>query len=161
MERVEKQQALLHSLQKGLNIYAQVFERALACRTRVVDEMLSGVTNLGDTQELVIQAYDDIVAEIEKGMRLRKTLSNSSADKDERHRMEEQVETLDKELENTVFALEKLVANLESLIASKRGLVGRGSRLKKLTRVLDEEDRLLQNVTKRLEAIEESESISS
>ena len=161
MERVEKQQALLHSIQKGLNIYAQVFERALACRTRVVDEMLSGVTNLGDTQELVIQAYDDIVAEIEKGMRLRKTLSNSSTDTDGRRRMEEQVETLDKELENAVFALEKLVANLESQIASKRGLVGRGSRLKKLTRMLDEEDRLLQNVAKRLEAIEESESISS
>ena len=68
----------------GLNIYAQVFERALACRTRVVDEMLSDVTSLGDTQELVIQAYDDIVAEIEKGMCLRKTLSNSSADTDGR-----------------------------------------------------------------------------
>ena len=144
-----------------MNIYAQVFGRALACRTRVVDEMLSGVTSLGDTQELVIQAYDDIVAEIEKGMGLRKTLSNSSADTDGRRRMEEQVGTLDKELENAVFALEKLVTNLESQIASKRGLVGRGSRLKKLTRMLDEEDRLLQNVAKRLEAIEESESISS
>ena len=75
--------------------------------------------------------------------------------------MEEQVGTLDKELENAVFALEKLVTNLESQIASKRGLVGRWSRLKKLTRMLDEEDRLLQNVAKRLEAIEESESISS
>ncbi len=51
--------------------------------------------------------------------------------------MEEQVGTLDKELENAVFALEKLVANLESRITSKRGLVGRGSRLKKLTRMLD------------------------
>jgi hypothetical protein len=90
-----------------------------------------------------------------------KTLSNSSADTDGRRRMEEQVGTLDKELENAVFALEKLVANLESRITSKRGLVGRGSRLKKLTRMLDEEDRLLQNVAKRLEDIEESESISS
>jgi Rad3-related DNA helicase len=161
-ERVEKQQAFLHSLQKkGLNLYAQVFERALACRSRVVDGMLSGVSSLGDTQELVMQAYEDIVAEIEKGMRLRKTLSNSSADTDGRRRMEEQVGTLDKELENAVFALEKLVANLESRVTGKRGLVGRGSRLKKLTRMLDEEDRLLQNVAKRLEDIEESESISS
>lgn len=66
-----------------------------------------------------------------------KTLSNSSADTDGRRRMEEQVGTLDKELENAVFALEKLVANLESRITSKRGLVGQGSRLKKLTRMLD------------------------
>ena len=161
-ERLEKQKAFSQSLvDKGLGAYAQIYERALACRSRVVEGMLSGVASLGDTQELVVQAYEDIVTEIEKGMRLRKTLSNSSSDTEGRRRMEEEVNTLDEELQNAVFALEKLVANLESRVVGKKGLVGQGSRLKKLTQMLDEEDRLLQNVAKRLEDLEESEGATS
>tara|TARA_Y100000588_G_C14237850_1_gene918122 strand:+ start:1169 stop:1894 length:726 start_codon:yes stop_codon:yes gene_type:complete len=161
-ERLEKQKAFSQSLiDKGFDVYAQIYERALTCRSRVVDGMLSGVSSLGDTQELVVQAYEDIVTEIEKGMRLRKTLSNSSSDTQGHRRMEEEVDTLDKELQNAVFALEKLVANLESRVVAKKGLVGRGSRLKKLTQMLDDEDRLLQNVAKRLEDLEESEGTAS
>ena len=54
-----------------------------------------------------------------------------------------------------------LVANLESRVAGKKGSGGQGSRLKKLTQMLDEEDRLLKNVAKRLEDLEESEGIAS
>jgi hypothetical protein len=71
--------------------------------------------------------------------------------------MEEEVKTLDEELQNAVFSLEKLVANLESRVVGKKGLVGQRSRLKKLTQMLNEEDRLLQNVAKRLDDLEESE----
>ena len=156
-ERLEKQKAFSKGLiDKGLDVYAQIYERALACRSRVVEGMLSGVSSLGDTQELVVQAYEDIVMEIEKGMSLRKTLSNSSPGAEGRERMEEEANVLDEELKNAVFALEKLVANLESRVVGKKGLVGRGSRLKKLTQMLDEEDRLLQNVAKRLENLEGS-----
>jgi len=156
-ERLEKQKAFSQSLlDKGFDVYAQIYERALTCRSRVIEGMLSGVTSLGDTQELVVQAYEDIVTEIEKGMGLRKTLSNSSSDTEGRRRMEEEANVLDEELQNAVFALEKLVANLESRVVGKKGLIGRGSRLKKLTQMLDEEDRLLQNVAKRLENLEES-----
>jgi len=161
-QRLEKQREFSKSLtDKGLDVYAQIYERALTCRSRVVEGMLSGVTSLGDTQELVVQAYEDIVTEIEKGMRLRKTLLNSSSDTAGRRRMDEEVNTLDNELQNAVFALEKLVANLESRVVGKKGLVGRGSRLKKLTQMLDEEDRLLQNVAKRLDDLEESEGTIS
>ena len=156
-ERLEKQKAFYKGLiEKGFDVYAQIYERALACRSRLVEGMLSGVSSLGDTQELVVQAYEDIVTEIEKGMGLRKTLSNSSPDTEGRRRMEEEANVLDEELKNAVFALEKLVANLESRVVGKKGLVGRGSRLKKLTQMLDEEDRLLHNVAKRLEDLEES-----
>ena len=157
-ERLEKQKAFSKNLvDKGFGTYAQIYERALACRSRVVEGMLSGVSSLGDTQELVVQAYEDIVTEIEKGMRLRKTLSNSSSDTEGRRRMEEEVNTLDEELQNAVFSLEKLVANLESRVVGKKGLLGQRSRLKKLTQMLNEEDRLLQNVAKRLDDLEESE----
>ena len=56
-----------------------------------------------------------------------------------------------------MFSLEKLVANLESRVVGKKGLLGQRSRLKKLTQMLNEEDRLLQNVAKRLDDLEESE----
>tara|TARA_B100001094_G_scaffold330266_2_gene395057 strand:- start:3785 stop:4510 length:726 start_codon:yes stop_codon:yes gene_type:complete len=161
-ERLQKQKAFSQNLvDKGLSNYAQTYERALACRSRVVEGMLSGVASLGDTQELVMQAYEDIVTEIEKGMSLRKTLSKSSSDTEGRRRMEGEVNILDDELQNAVFALEKLVANLESRVAGKKGSGGQGSRLKKLTQMLDEEDRLLKNVAKRLEDLEESEGIAS